>query len=260
MNATTEPVILDLEPIGEEPKQDQPANLPAIAANSPAGLMLAAMRENVPLEQIEKMMDLQERWERREAEKAFNEAMAAFKGEAVEIIKRKQVDFANKSGGRTQYKHAELSDVIEAAAPALSKHGFSWSWKTKQGNGFMEVTCTLKHRLGHSESVSMSGPYDDSGGKNAIQAIVSSKTYLERHTLKAICGLAEKGEDDDGQSAARSLLDTWVDLVNGSESEDALNKVYKDGGKAFTKAKDVEGYKQFASEVNRRRRELKGAR
>lgn len=258
MNA--DPQILELEEITPGPKADSaPVHLPAVAANSPAGLMLAALREKAPLEQIEKMMDLQERWEKREAEKAFNDAMAAFKGEAVEIIKRKRVHFKTEKGV-TDYKHAELSDVIEAAAPALSKHGFSWSWQTKQANGLMEVSCVLKHRLGHSESATLTAPYDGSGGKNQVQAIISTKTYLERHTFKAICGLAEKGEDDDAQgAAARSLLDTWIDLANAAETEQALGKVNKDGAAAFDKARDVAGYRQFAAEVARRRRELKGA-
>lgn len=257
MNATTDPVILDLEPIQSHEQQSAPAsNLPAIPENSPAAMMLAAMRQGADLEKIEKMLDLQERWERREAEKAFNDAMAAFKGEAVEIIKRKRVIFTTAKG-TTDYKHAELSDVIDAAAPALSKHGFSWRWDMTQSNGLLSVTCILKHRLGHSESATLTAPYDDSGGKNAIQGIVSAKTYLERHTLKAICGLAEKGEDDDGAGAAqRSLQDTWVDLVNGAQTVDALKKVQRDGAAAFTKAKDVEGYRHFAAEASRRMKEL----
>jgi hypothetical protein len=250
-----QPLILELEPVAAQ--QQAPRTDLALPQSSPAGMMLAALRDGASLEQVEKMMDLQERWEKREAEKAFNEAMAAFKGEAVEIIKRKQVDFANKSGGRTQYKHAELSDVIDAAAPALSKHGFSWRWNTEQGSGFLKVTCILKHNKGHSESCTLSGPYDESGGKNAIQAIVSTKTYLERHTLKAICGLAEKGEDDDGKAAGRSLLDTWIDLANAAATLPDLDKVSKDGARAFTKAKDVEGYRAFASEVRRRSAELR---
>ena len=215
---TKEPTILELEEVRQPQQQPARNTALAVAENSPAALMLQALSQGADLDKIEKMLDLQERWERREAEKAFNEAMAAFKGEAVEIIKRKQVDFENKSGGRTQYKHAELSDVIEAAAPALSKHGFSWGWQTKQANGFMEVTCVLKHRLGHSESCTLSGPYDASGGKNAIQAIVSTQTYLERHTLKAICGLAEKGEDDDGGGSGDSLQDRWVKKAELADS------------------------------------------
>lgn len=252
MNA--EPTILELEPVTQASEQPT-EHLPTLTDNSPAAIMMRALDRGATPEQIGQMMDLQERFERREAEKAFNEGMAAFKGEAVEIIKRKRVYFKTEKGV-TDYKHAELADVIAAAAPALSKHGFSWSWQTKQANGFMEVTCILKHRLGHSESATLSAPYDASGGKNAVQAIISTKTYLERHTLKAICGLAEKGEDDDGQGAARSLLDTWLDLVNAAETPEALKKASRDGAAAFTKARDVEGYRRFASEVSRRTKEL----
>ncbi len=44
----------------------------------------------------------------------------------------------------------------------------------------------------------MGGPPDAGGAKNAIQARASTKTYLERYTLKAICGLSEQDDDDDG--------------------------------------------------------------
>ncbi|WP_298929133.1 ERF family protein [uncultured Ramlibacter sp.] len=209
--------VLDLVPVAERPAAPQPSAALALPQNSPAGMMLAAMAQGASLEQVEKMMDLQDRWEKREAEKAFNQAMADFKGEAVEIIKRKQVDYPSSKGGRVNYKHAELADVIDAAAPALSKHGFSWSWKAKQDRGFIEVACILKHKQGHSESVTLTGPYDDSGGKNAIQAIISAKTYLERHTLKAVCGLAEKSEDDDGAGAGNPAQTTAQDEARETE-------------------------------------------
>jgi hypothetical protein len=55
------------------------------------------------------------------------------------------------------------------------------------------VTCILKHRLGHFETCTMGGPPDESGGKNRIQGFKSTKSYLERQTLEAICGVAEEG-------------------------------------------------------------------
>jgi len=191
---TVEAPILELEELPRAERRDLATTTP----NSPASVMLAALNQGASPEQVEKMMALQERWEANEARKAYVEALASFKAEAVEIIKRKRVHFKTEKG-TTDYKHAELADVIEAVGPALSKHGFAWSWKTEQKQGWLDVTCTLQHKLGHSESVTLGGPPDQSGGKNAIQSIISTKTYLERHTLKAICGVAEKGEDNDGQ-------------------------------------------------------------
>lgn len=162
-------------------------------------MMMAAMAQGASLEQVEKIMDLQDRWERKEAEKAYNASFAAFKAEAVRIVKNKEVTAGPLSGK----SYAELFSVVDAVTPALSRHGLSASWRlSKDEPQWIEVTCTLKHVGGHSESVSMGGPPDVGGAKNALQARASTKSYLERYTLKAVCGVAEGGEDNDGNDGA----------------------------------------------------------
>jgi hypothetical protein len=207
MNNTDELAIVDLEPANE--RQPEALRAPALADNSPAGTMLAALRQGASLEQVEKMMALQERWEAGEARKAYNAAFAAFKAEAVHIIKNRKVTDGPLKGK----SYAELHAVVDALTPALSKHGLSASWRlTKDEREWMEVTCYLRHVNGHEESVSMGGPPDTGGAKNAIQARASTKSYLERYTLKAICGVAEGGEDDDGNGGQRAE-------DNGADSE-----------------------------------------
>lgn len=200
MQDTATPVM-DLEPIQRKP---EPANLPAVANSSPASMMLAAMQQGASLEQIEKMMELQARWEAGEARKAYNTAFSDFKAEAVKILRNRKVDNGPLQGKR----YAELHSVVDAVTPALSKHGLSASWKlTKDEPSWIEVTCTLKHSAGHSESVSMGGPPDTGGAKNKIQERASTISYLERYTLKAICGVAEAGQDDDGNGGDQSDTD-----------------------------------------------------
>lgn len=173
--------------------------LAVVPDNSPASMMMALMDRGASLEQISQMMDLQERHERREAEKAYNVAFAAFKAEAVRIIKGREVT----DGPLRGKTYAELHNVVDAVTPALSRNGLSASWKlTKDDKDWIEVTCTLKHVGGHAESVSMGGPPDAGGAKNALQARASTKSYLERYTLKAICGVAEGGDDTDGNVPA----------------------------------------------------------
>lgn len=194
MNA--EPVILELEPVNPEPQQP---NSLAVQDTSPASMMLTLQARGASLEQIEKMMALQERYEANEARKAYNAAFAAFKAEAVRIVKNRRVD----NGPLAGKSYAELHSVVDALTPALSKHGLSASWRlTKDEKEWMEVTCYLRHVSGHEESVSMGGPPDVGGAKNAIQARASTKSYLERYTLKAICGVAEGGDDDDGNGGS----------------------------------------------------------
>ncbi|WP_081044032.1 ERF family protein [Bordetella bronchiseptica] len=230
----------------EAPAQEVATPLAGPAANSPMGMMLAAMHQGATLEQVEKMMDLQERWEHREAEKAFNDALAGFKAEAVEVLKRKTVDFTSQKG-RTYYKHAELSDVVEAVGPALSRHGFSWSWKTEQSAGQIRVTCILKHRQGHSDSVSLEASSDQSGNKNSIQAIASTVTYLQRHTLKAITGVSEKGDDNDGAGAEKDvdLRDEWISKIAQADNLAQAAEVWQQGCGAIQKTNNLAVYDAF---------------
>lgn len=175
----------------------------APADNSPVAIMLAAVQQGASLEQVEKMMDLQERWQKGEAKKQYDAAFAAFKAEAVTIIKGRAVTDGPLKGK----SYAELHDVVNAVTPALSKHGLSSSWKlTRDEKDWMEVTCYLRHVGGHEESVSMGGPPDTGGAKNAIQARASTKTYLERYTLKGITGLSEQDDDNDGAGAPAQAI------------------------------------------------------
>lgn len=234
----------------------QPDQVPV---NSPMGMMMAAMKQGASLDQVEQMMNLQQRWEEREAEKAFNDALAAFKSEAVEVIKRKTVDFTSQKG-RTHYKHAELSDVVEAVGPALSKHGFAWSWKTQQESGTIRVTCILKHRQGHSDSVMLEASADQSGNKNNIQAIASTVTYLQRHTLKSITGVSEKGDDDDGRSSGASntdLRDGWISKVAQAETTEALEKIWQEGGNEIYATNNLVDYDAFKKAVTDKKKMLK---
>lgn len=195
---TAEITLLDEAPAAthKPPSVQQTGEL---AANSPIAMMLAARAQGVSLQEFREMMDLQIHWERHEAEKAYNAAFAAFKAEAVRIIKGREVT----DGPLRGRSYAELHDVVDAVTPALSKHGLSASWKlTRDEKDWLEVTCTLKHVGGHSEVVSMGGPPDAGGAKNALQARASTKSYLERYTLKAICGVAEGGDDTDGAPPA----------------------------------------------------------
>ena len=59
----------------------------------------------------------------------------------------------------------------------------------------------LAHVGGHSEEVTLSAPPDAGPGRNAIQALKSSTTYLCRITLLGVTGMATGCGDDDGQTA-----------------------------------------------------------
>lgn len=197
MSTATMADITDVD-ISEPRAAPVPAVQPqraALAMTTPADLLRIAVESNADLDKLERLMVLQDKWEAKEAKRAYDMAFSAFKAEAVMILKGRKVT----DGPLRGKSYAELHDVVNAVTPALSKHGLSSSWKlTMDEKDWMQVTCYLRHVNGHEESVSMGGPPDSGGAKNAIQARASTKTYLERYTLKAITGLSEQEDDDDG--------------------------------------------------------------
>jgi hypothetical protein len=158
---------------------------------TPMDLISRAQQANASIEQMQQLFDLQLRYEANEARKAYNEAMSNFREECPTIERARKVEH-NKT------KFAGLAESIEAIRPFLSKYGLSHQWKTKQDGANISVECTVTHRMGHSESTSLSASPDKSGGKNDIQAIGSTVSYLERYTLYAILGLSSREMDTDG--------------------------------------------------------------
>ena len=181
---------------------------------APADMIRLAVTSGADLEKLEKLLTLQERWEANEAKKAYNEAMTAFKANAPKISRDKS---ANYGAGKAAYTYASLANVAEKISIELSKYGLSASWKTSQ-NGQVSVTCRIAHVKGHYEETTLSAPADTTGSKNAIQAIGSTISYLERYTLLALTGLATFEMDDDGVSAT-------MEYVNNSELNQLLDLI-----------------------------------
>lgn len=200
---TTEPQVHEGEVL-----DSMPAAMPetsALAAQSEGQQLMQlaqlAMSKGMASEMRE-ILALKREYEADEARKAFVAAMADFKAEAggITIAKNKHVSFTT-SKGKTEYDHAELHDITRALVPVMAKYGLTHAWTFRQDKG-ITVGCVITHRKGHkSEPVEMTAPADDSGGKNSIQSIASTKTYLERYTLLAATGMATGGEiDRDGQT------------------------------------------------------------
>lgn len=188
-------------------KKNKAVVVKEVTVKEPSQMIELAVSKGADLEKLSALLTLQERWEANEAKKAYNVAMSDFKANPPEINKDRKVSF-----GTTTYNHASLYNVTEKINSALSTHGLSASWTTKQ-NGSIIVTCKITHVKGHSEETTLSAPADASGSKNAIQAIGSTITYLERYTLLALTGLATFDQDNDAQGAVEHIDDKQLSQV-----------------------------------------------
>jgi hypothetical protein len=157
--------------------------------SSPAMLLQMAVEQGADLDKLEKLMDLQERWEASESRKAYSEAMTLFQSKLERIAKKRE-------GHNSKY--ADIDDIAQAIRPILDESGLSYRFEQSQGENSITVSCIVTHRLGHHEQTSITAPADTSGGKNAIQAMASSITYLRRYSLTGALGITTGADDNDG--------------------------------------------------------------
>lgn len=179
------------------------AVIPSSTGLAPVVASALAMLQQSPPEVVasalERILAAQERFEAGEARKSFARAVVAAKGEISHVIR---TDAENKFVG---YKYSTLAAVVDAATPALSRHGISVSWDiSTPSQGQVTVICRLTHSDGHVESSSpVTTPIENTTTaagkekKTPAQAILSAATTLRRVTLMSALGLSSGDEITD---------------------------------------------------------------
>jgi hypothetical protein len=220
---------------------------PPPPAVTPLDMLNRAVSSGADIAILEKLMALHERWDANQARKAFDEAVADAKKQIPPITRNAQ--------GHNAKKYADFGAIARVVDPIIGAHGLSYRFRTTQTDR-ISVTCILSHKAGHSEETTLSGPADTSGSKNAIQAIGSTLTYLQRYSLVQMLGLAA-GNDDDGKSSGDGepiTQEQLADLIGladdvGADKE-AFCKYFNIASLADIQAKD---YPRAVAALNKKR-------
>lgn len=221
-----------------------------------------ASREKVDVATLKELWAMNLEFEANEAKKAYHEDMARFKADMPVILKTKHVQQPDKADGtkRAQYWHAELDKACPILIAALIKYNFTHHWETVENTkDWIAVSCVIQHKQGHAERTTLGGPPDATGGKNAIQAIGSTKFYLERYTLFAALGIAPKGKDDDGAGGGidNGWLAEQVAEIERCETKEGLIEAFKAAATAALGAKDINAYTVLKEAKDKRGAKLK---
>jgi len=196
-SSAREPVASESLPVAPIAAASQalPENLAPLVA-------LLAARAVEP-DTVREMLAIQREFELGRAREAYARALARFRAVAPTLAKDREVraDTDEKRGASASYRHTSLGHALERVNPLLGELGLNLSWHPRVEDGTVHVETRLTHELGHAESVTLPGAPDSSEGKNPLQAMKSTITYLERTGALALLGLAARDDDDDAASA-----------------------------------------------------------
>ena len=166
---------------------------------TPMDLLGLAVEKGLDVAALEKLMDLQERWQAGQAKAAFDAAMAGFQANCPTMKKTRKAD---------RYNYAPLDEILRTIRPILEQHGLSVTFDTEiSSEGILSAVCKVAHIQGHSETSRFTCPVDRNMKVNDSQKQGSANSYAKRYALKNALNLVESDEDDDGFAGGTAFID-----------------------------------------------------
>lgn len=168
---------------------------------TPMEMVGRALEKGVSPDILKQMMDLRDREEARNAERAFAAAMVAAQAEMPQVVR-------NAKNTQTNSLYAKYETISEAIQPIITKHGFACMFsegKAEQPN-HIRTLCDVVHEAGHTKQFYADIPFDNVGmkgnaNKTNTHAYGSTKSYGKRYLKCEIFDVAVKNQDDDGNAA-----------------------------------------------------------
>jgi hypothetical protein len=181
------------------------------------------------VEKMGKLFDFQDKVMRRNAEMAYDAALAEMQNE-LPMIQKKGI------GHNTKY--ARIEDIDVKVRPILSKHGFSIKFEVEQEDKAVKVIGYLRHREGHKESAELILPLDTTGSKGPAQQVGSTVTYGRRYVIMMLLNIATTEDDLD------ALEDAPINADKVNELKERLKNVGRDE-QAFLNYMKVERFEDI---------------
>lgn len=194
------PALVDED--GRELTQVETA-APLVPEQTPMAFIAAAIANDMDVEKLEKLMDLQERYENRNAQKEFIQAMAEFQSICPSVFRSKDSD---------KHSYAPLETIIASIRPALQKTGLSVRFDSEINENSVTAICKVSHAGGFTEESRFTCPVErltSNQGKrimNDAQALASASSYAKRYAVKNAFNIVESYEDDDAEGTSSNRI------------------------------------------------------
>lgn len=172
---------------------------PSVGTMLQSAIASGVTAENVAV--LEKLMDLYERDQARQAEREYTRAFVALQVDMPDIRASSIVPLKN---GGVKFRYEKLENLLPQVRPLLLKHGFAISFDTRADGERVTGFCTLQHVAGHSRTSQSTvrvgrGPHDAS----ETQADGSAQSYAQRYAFCDIMGITIKTDTGGEPTDAR---------------------------------------------------------
>lgn len=206
--------------------EKKPESSLEVRGGSPIEMLKAAKEAGIAPADIQGFLDVQINWEKREAEKEFNSAMARVHANIPNIGK-------TATNQQTRSKYAELDEIIKGTKKVYTEEGFSVSFYEGEmaPANHVRICADVLHRLGHKITRHYDVPLDGVGIKGnanmtAIHGKASSTSYGRRYLMCMIFNIPT-GDDNDGNCASVETItekeaiqiQEWLSVLNIQEEK-----------------------------------------
>lgn len=182
----------------EEERQGELTPIQPKAELSLFGLKPAEIKE-IDTDKLSQLLAMKREEEERQAQREFNAALSDFQANVPQIPKR--------GTGNHGAAYALYEDMRKAVDPELNKRGIFLSFGQvliREGKATMKGV--LRHKSGLTIEESIELPVATDLRANDTQKAGSASSYCQRYLLKAMLGLVDTGEDDDGNAAGTQTI------------------------------------------------------
>ncbi len=155
----------------------------------------------VDIDKFERFMAMHERMIANQARSEFFAAFANMQGDIPQITGLTGKVTSGPMNGST---YATNEDVQRIVRPVLQRHGFGLTFRTEFPTPTtVKIIGILGHKGGHVEQTEFVSAADNTGSKNAVQALGSTISYGIRYTSRALLNITSGEVDDDGQRSGK---------------------------------------------------------
>lgn len=162
-------------------------------------LIRHALEQGIDPEGLQKLVQLRDHMEDREAARAYLSALRDMQAKLRPLAKNSTASIKSNAGSWS-YRYTSLDYAEKMLRPLLDAHGFSYTFDCSfDERDVCTVTCYLHHQAGHTRTATFACPVDRTAKQiRPGQQSAVAMTYAKRHALLMVVGASSGEPDDDG--------------------------------------------------------------